>query len=515
MKRKIIRNLTAFATVMAFTGCLFSQTSVYDVIEGSDDHTSLKAAIDEAGLDGALQDLNAEYTVFAPDNNAFDNLAAALETDINGLLANPDLQDILLYHVLGAEVNSTAISNGQIVTPLNNANTLKLTVTNNNVFVNQATVNAADIGADNGIVHSLDAVVLYNETVVDVALDNGFTILRDALIETFLIPALSDPFGEFTVFAPSDQAFSDALDALNISAQDLLENPGLTDILLYHVLGAAVESGDITNGDLATPLNANNTIKLTVTSTDAVFANQAQVELADVLADNGVVHAIDAVIFDLETVVDVAIDNGFTVLTDAVIAAELLPALTNPFAKLTVFAPTDEAFADLLDEMGITAGELLDNPDLANILLYHVVGAEVLSTELTDGPVTTLSGADVIVDLTSGVFINNSEVILADVSADNGVVHVIDRVLLESYLSTDDIKANSKMISTYPNPATDVIKFNNLNQGAFTVVSLTGAEVLSGSVSSSSIDISKLEKGTYIINIKNDNGVYQSRFVKI
>lgn len=514
MKRTIIKKVTVFATVLFMSNGMFSQNSVYDVIAGSANHTSLKAAIDEAQLDVALQDLSAEYTVFAPDNNAFDDLAAALGTNIAGLLADPDLENILQYHVLGTEVLSSTITNGAIVTPLNTANTLKLTVNNSPaVFVNQAQVNGADIAADNGVVHSLDAVVLPYETVVDIAIDNSFTVLTNAVIEAFLLPALTDPFAQYTVFAPSDAAFTDALAELDITATDLLESPDLADILLYHVLGTEVASGDLTNGQLANPLNTSNSIKMTVTSGGDVYANQAMVELPDVTAENGTVHAIDAVIFSDETVVDAAIDNGFTVLTDAVIAAELLPALTNPFAELTVFAPTDAAFNALLNELGITAADLLASPDLTDILLYHVVSAEVLSADLTNGPITTLNGSDVVIDLTTGVFVNDAEVVTADVTTDNGVVHAIDKVLDPATASISE--ATIEVVSTFPNPATDVIKFNNLNQGTYSIVNLSGAEVIEGTISGNPINVSGLENGTYIINIQSENNSFQSRFVKM
>jgi len=331
------------AGILLFGLSTQAQTNVFDdVISTSPDHTSLTAALEAAGLDDDLQDPNAEFTVFAPDDDAFSNLAAALGVTVGDLLALDNLSDILLYHVLGAEVPSSAIVNGDIVTPLNDANTIKLTATGDgDVFVNQAQVNAADLPTDNGVVHSLDAVILSDETVVDVAIDNGFTALTAAVVTAELLPALTDPFAEYTVFAPSDDAFNNLAAALGTDLEGILANPELGNILTYHVLGQEVMSSMINNGDIVTPLNDANTIKLTATGDGDVFANQAQVELADVGADNGVVHAIDAVILSSETVVDVAIDNGFTSLTAAVVTAELLPALTDPFATFTVFAPSD------------------------------------------------------------------------------------------------------------------------------------------------------------------------------
>jgi uncharacterized surface protein with fasciclin (FAS1) repeats len=189
----------------------------------------------------------------------------------------------------------------------------------------------------------------------------------------------------------------------------------------------------INNGDIVTPLNDANTIKLTATAGGDIFANQAQVELADVGADNGVVHAIDAVLLPVETVADVAIDNGFTTLTTAVVTAELLPALTAPFGEFTVFAPTNAAFDDLATALGTDLDGILALPNLGDILLYHVVGEELFSTDLSDGELTMLNGENTFIDLSDGIQINNATVQGPDNGADNGVVHIIDAVLDQDF----------------------------------------------------------------------------------
>jgi transforming growth factor-beta-induced protein len=335
---------------IAFSSLLAAaQSNVYDnVIAISPNHTSLKAAIDQEMLQGALQDQNSTLTVFAPDNTAFDNLATALNTDINGLLALPNLTDILLYHVLGITVDAGAVTNGDIVDPLNTSQTIKMTKTTMGaVFANQAQVNDPDLTVDNGIVHSVDAVLLPYETVVDVAIDNSFTYLTAAVIQEELLPALTDPLAALTVFAPDNASFDNLAAALNTDIAGLLALPNLSDILVYHVLGSTVDAAAVTNGDIVSPLSMTNTLKMTKTSMGEVFANQAKVVSADLTVDNGVVHAIDAVLLPFETVVDVAIDNNFTYLTTAVIQEELLPALTDPLAALTVFAPTNTAFDNL------------------------------------------------------------------------------------------------------------------------------------------------------------------------
>ncbi|MBT8326478.1 MAG: fasciclin domain-containing protein, partial [Bacteroidia bacterium] len=272
--------LMAFAiALMLTTVSVTAQTNVYDdIIATSSNHTYLKAAIDQQGLASALQNSSSTLTVFAPDNDAFDSLAVKLNTDINGLLALSNLTDILLYHVVGTEISSASISNGDIETPLSTTNTLKLTKTSAGaVFANHSKVNTPDLNADNGVVHSMNAVLLPSETVVDVALDNGFSTLATAVITAELLPALTDPFATYTVFAPTNDAFDSIAVKLNTDINGLLGLSNLADILTYHVLGSKVMAADVTNGAVVQPLSTTNSLKMTVTSDSKVYANQAQV----------------------------------------------------------------------------------------------------------------------------------------------------------------------------------------------------------------------------------------------
>lgn len=143
-----------------------------------------------------------------------------------------------------------------------------------------------------------------------------------------------------------------------------------------------------------------------------------------------------------ETVVDIAIgvEGEFTVLEAALVEADLVTTLQGE-GPFTVFAPTNDAFVKLLGALGIEAEDLLGHPQLADVLLYHVVSGKVLSTDLSDGlEATTLQGEKLLVDLSDGVKINESTVVSADIEADNGVIHVIDTVLVpEAFvLAADD-----------------------------------------------------------------------------
>jgi uncharacterized surface protein with fasciclin (FAS1) repeats len=376
------------------------------------------------------------FTVFAPTDAAFAALPAGT---VDALLQDPtgDLANILLYHVLGLTALSTDLVNGMMV-PTLQGDDVTVTINGSDVFINDAQVTVADIIAENGVVHVIDAVLLPpapqpTNTVVDVIVNSpDHTLLETAVIAAGLAGALSGD-GPFTVFAPTDAAFN-ALPADLLTT--LLSDPmgDLTDILLYHVVQALALSTDLSSGQVITTMLGQD-ITVTV-DMNGVMINNAMVTVADIPADNGVVHVIDAVLIpelapEPTTVVDIIVNSPVhETLETAVIAAGLADDLSaaGPF---TVFAPTDDAFAMLPTDL-LTA--LLNDPtgDLASVLLYHVVGAQALSTDLMNGDVIeTLLGQDVTVTIDmNGVMINNAMVVVADIMADNGVVHVIDAVLI-------------------------------------------------------------------------------------
>jgi uncharacterized surface protein with fasciclin (FAS1) repeats len=436
---KLISFLLSF--LITFTAA--TAQTVVDVIVNSPDHTVLETAVIAAEL---ADDLSGDgpFTVFAPTDAAFLALPAGV---VDALLADPmgALAEVLLYHVVSGNVLSTDLTDGQIVTTLNGA-TVTVTINANGVFINDAQVTVADILADNGVVHVIDAVLLPpTNTVVDVIVNSpDHTILETAVIAAELADDLSGD-GPFTVFAPTDAAFL-ALPAGVVDA--LLADPmgALAEVLLYHVVSGNVLSTDLTDGQIVTTLNGA-TVTVTINA-NGVFINDAQVTVADIVADNGVVHVIDAVLLPppppTNTVVDVIVNSpDHTILETAVIAAELADDLSGD-GPFTVFAPTDAAFLAL--PAGVVDALLADPTGaLAEVLLYHVAAGAVLSTSLADGQViTTLNGATVTVTINAnGVFINDAQVTVADILADNGVVHVIDAVLLPPTNTVVDVIVNS------------------------------------------------------------------------
>ena len=484
--------------------------SVVDIIVNSDDHTLLEAAVGAAGLVDALSG-EGPFTVFAPTDAAIVALTEALEITADELLALPNLGDILQYHVVGAEAYSTDLSDGQMIETLVGED-VTVSITANGVFINDAQVTVADIAADNGVVHVIDAVLLPpappTNTVVDIIVNSeDHTLLEAAVGAAGLVDALSAE-GPFTVFAPTDDAFTALTEALDVTVDELLAYPLLPAVLQYHVVGAEAYSTDLSDGqEIETLLGEDVTVSITA---DGVFINNAQVIVADLAADNGVVHVIDAVLMpELEeetTVVDIIVESeDHTLLEAAVGAAGLVDALSGE-GPFTVFAPTDAAIVALTEALEITADELLALPNLADILQYHVVGAEAFAADLTDGQlIETLQGSNVTVSITAdGVFINDAQVTVADLEADNGVVHVINAVLLHP--TTDVSELTSFELSIYPNP---------VHGGTFTVsgaweagasievFELTGRKVFETTSTQTTVTVSTdgWEAGTYAVRI--------------
>ncbi len=234
--------------------------------------------------------------------------------------------------------------------------------------------------------------------------------------------------GPFTVFAPTDEAFAD-LPAGVVEAL-LGDTSLLTSVLTYHVVAGEIASSQIVGSASVETLNGA-AVEVSLES-GSVFVNHSRVTVADIVAENGIIHVIDrvlipGVILDLLQTAERA--GSFTTLLAAVDAAGLAGALRGE-GPFTVFAPTDEAFAQFPAE--VLAGLLADPEALAAVLTYHVVAGELLSPGVVAATsLTTLNGAAVEVTVEGGaVRINNAQVVAVDVKATNGVIHVIDAVLL-------------------------------------------------------------------------------------
>jgi len=314
-----------------------------------------------------------------------------------------------------------------------------------------------------------------NDNIVDIAAkNNNFDTVHAAIVAAGLADTLASADAEYTVFAPTDAAFSAFGEANpDILAAALADPKGaLTTVLTYHVVAGNYSSQELIDmGTVTTLLGEELTI---TTRNDNVYVNDARVVMADVPAKNGVIHAINAVLVpqviadmidataasmdettmsmdettampeptmpadtedstmaaedgDLMTIAEIATEAGnFTSLLGALQATGLASTFAQP-GNYTVFAPTDDAFAAL----GDTA---LTQDQLKAILLYHVVNDRLTRDQLaTDDLVPTMSGGRPLFINRDGaqiVDISGAKVLMYDIQASNGIIHVIDRVMI-------------------------------------------------------------------------------------
>lgn len=281
-------------------------------------------------------------------------------------------------------------------------------------------------------------------SIVDLATGtDDLNMLEAALVRADLVSALQGA-GPFTVFAPTNDAFQKLLDSNpDWNSIDDIDVDVLKSVLLFHVVSGDVKSGDLRDGYVSTLSMGPNdrAISLKIQATGGVkFNNSASPSKVDVAASNGVVHIIDAVMIP-PTVVDIALGNeNFSSLVAALTRSDLTADFVSTLSgngPFTVFAPTNDAFQALL-ESNSEWTTLADIPvaTLEAVLSYHVVnGANVQSSELTDAQEIATLGGKLTVDLDSGAQLLTSsdqraDIIITNVQGTNGVIHVVNTVLL-------------------------------------------------------------------------------------
>jgi len=417
-------------------------------------HTTLETAIDASGFAGAFASTTSgPFTLFAPTDDAFAGLPAGTVAD---LLADvPALQTFLLYHVIGLDFESSDIPELLWVPTANNGYSIQLANDGSVTAVNNIEIVITDVKTFNGTLHVIDEI-LSIPTIADwVETSPVHTTLTAGVGIAGLGSALSDSDAQLTVFAPEDSAF-DALDPALLT--DLLaDSQALAQVLLYHVLEDSISSPRIPS-DLSFTQTLSGFTAQIENGMDIVLDANATVETGNQLTLNGIIHTVDNVLIP-PTVADIAVRSPVhNTLVTAVGLAELGGALSDPSAELTVFAPTDGAF-DNVDPAVL--GALLADPtdSLTNVLLYHVLPAQVSASDIIDNNITTattLQGEDIAVEVTgAGVVLNsNVNVVITDIFGTNGVVHVIDGVLLPQQLSSTGAEpASSAGIVVAPIPA--------------------------------------------------------------
>jgi len=283
-------------------------------------------------------------------------------------------------------------------------------------------------------------------TITDIVVSgSNFTTLESAVIKANLQATLSGP-GPFTVFAPDNAAF--AVSGITTTTLNSLTAAQVQNILLYHTIGSKIVAADVPAGPNAKVITASGDSVFVTKNSTGVYINGIKVNTADISADNGVIHTIGKVLIPaagniVETAVASGLDSLVKAVTRATTAAGGDPSLASTLgsAKLTVFAPTNAAFTQLLSALGLAKIDDIPVATLLAVLRYHVVGGRAFSSDLSNSNLAMLAGGNTVINLTNGTnggptitgsgnSGNRSNIVATNIICRNGVVHLIDRVLL-------------------------------------------------------------------------------------
>lgn len=285
-----------------------------------------------------------------------------------------------------------------------------------------------------------------SNTITDVvAASSNFSTLKSAVVKADLQATLKSA-GPFTVFAPDDAAF--AASGITSSVINSLTAAQVKSILLYHTIASKILAAEVPAGPNSKVITAGGDSVFVTKNASGVFINGIKVKTADVAVGNGVIHVIDRVLNPpVGNIVETAVASGLDSLAKAVTRATTAPGgdpalvTTLSNAKLTVFAPTNAAFSELLSALGLANIDDIPVATLLAVLRYHVVGDRAFSSDLANGSLTMLAGGSTTVNLSNGTAGgptvagngnggNKSNIIATNIVCRNGVVHVIDRVLI-------------------------------------------------------------------------------------
>ncbi len=425
--------------------------TILDIVINDPNYSSFLTALQQTGVNTTISG-SGNFTVFAPTNAAFDTFlnGTAIE-DID----NTILTQLLLNHIINTEFFATDFTTGyqkNIATEASsNANIdMYIDTTNGVIINNQSTVIAADIDADNGVLHEVDMVINIPTINTFVTIDPSLNTLESALTDegnTTFTDLLSDTTVDFTLFAPSNNAFTTFLNGATIAD---IDNDVLVQVLSNHVIPnivavssalntsyintAAVFNGDI-NAPITMYLNIDNGI---------VLNGASSVEQTDIVTSNGVMHIVDTVVPLPDVTTFVFADPNLSLLLEAIMAdpnIDYIATLQTPIGDgttpFTCFVPTNEAFNNLFSDLNITGISDIPLMDLSTIVeLHNIINMNIRADELTamDGMAfTTFSGIDITIDATTPAVIGpdgeSSVLLMTDLQTTNGVIHTIDRVL--------------------------------------------------------------------------------------
>jgi transforming growth factor-beta-induced protein len=396
--------------------------TVVENMQENGNFTTLTESMNSTGLTEALN-ATGPFTVFAPTDDAFGEMNSMAEHRLMDDREN--LTKVLQYHVVPGDLTNESLTNGMTLTTLAGVN-LTVIVNETGTYINDAKL-GQEIDSTNGVVHAVDKVLVPRNIVQTVDNDTNLTMLAEALNRTNLTEALNAT-GPFTVFAPTNAAFSNANETVRglMEKNDTASTEQLRQLLLYHVVPAKVVNGNGTENQTMDTLSGQRLVYRTNDS--GVFINNNEVVKSNIIATNGVVYTIDSVLATPQTINMTLASNASLSRAYEVLSSANLTDTLNASGPFTVFVPNNEAFA-------MMGNVPTDEANLTAILTYHVLNGEMFSWQLENGTVTTLNGQPLNVTVNhmeNGTVwtVGNATIVTSDIICTNGVIHVIDKVLV-------------------------------------------------------------------------------------
>jgi len=530
---------------------------IYQWLDASTQHNYLTTAVNFLGLDGAFSAIGAG-TIFAPTDQAILAYADANGLSIIDIVYNPDFLDALLVHSIG----SAALTSGDLLAAGNvtadSGDELFITSSEGAVYVNAAEVTNADNLTQNGVVHVVNEIIMPMNFLSDAIADAGLTLLDTLLTLTGIIDELSVP-ANYTVFAPTDSAIMAFLEAEELTLDELLlDEDGLTEGLLLHVVDDLLASTDLQDGDQLMTLAGD--VVLVEVAEGSVMVGGAAVVQADIPADNGILHLMGAVLtpyiegctdedacnYDDDATVDdgscyelevttSTVDNVCVDGEDGIIYVDVANApdaiLLGDYQGQEVFETEDGVFSGLLsgtyvihveDTAGCTTSVAVDINDPTSPALTLTVSST--PDDGSESGTITADPSGGVPPYTVDIYdADGNEVADAYLPAGDYFVKVQDDlgcsvtvlVTVESSVAVVDMDGASMVL--YPNPTRGMIEIKNLpaRWASLHVMNVAGREILAMQpLASGSLqwDASDWPVGVYFVQVVGEEGILTKRF---
>lgn len=530
---------------------------IYQWLDASTQHNYLTTAVNFLGLDGAFSAIGAG-TIFAPTDGAILAYADANDLSIFDIVYNPDFLDALLVHSVG----SAALTSGDLLAAGNvtadSGDELFITSSEGAVYVNAAEVTIADNFTQNGVVHVVNEIIMPTNFLSDAIADAGLTLLDTLLTLTGIIDELSVP-ANYTVFAPTDSAIMAFLEVEELTLDELLlDVDGLTEGLLLHVVDDLLASTDLQDGDQLMTL-AGDAVLVEVAE-GSVMVGGATVVQADILADNGILHLMGAVLtpyiegctdedacnYDDDATVDdgscyelevtaSTVDNVCVDGEDGIIYVDVANApdaiLLGDYQGQQVFETEDGVFSGLLsgtyvihveDTAGCTTSVAVDINDPTSSALTLTVSST--PDDGSESGTITADPSGGVPPYTVDIYdADGNEVADTYLPAGDYFVKVQDDlgcsvtvlVTVESSVTVVDVDGASMVL--YPNPTRGTIEITNLpaRWTSLHVMNVAGREMLAMqplATGSLQWDASDWPVGVYFVQVVGEEGILTKRF---